>query len=288
MDLKGKIAGSAEMRNIDLIDMEAAPDRAPFLRADLLFKAPNPYQRYYASHCKWIGFHAGNERIGHACMGLKSWYKDTLLEFRLRPTAFRFSDICYDQLRTRYAFKQVICTLLDVLLFSIVSNRNYQVKPMGYLFHHDGPSDDSGKAKQDLEIKPATSDQASKVYQLLLRPSSRDFSLLYRGEEKAVSTSVDRGEIYIATREGQEAGLGFKIGLPFETDYADVGMIVFPEFRKQGVGTFIVNRMISLCQNQGLIPVATCSAENRESEATLKKCGFYPLVKIFKAIPPQS
>lgn len=54
----------------------------------------------------------------------------------------------------------------------------------------------------------------------------------------------------------------------------DIGMLVRPEYRRQGIGSAIIGFMAEYCQNRGWYPVCGCAAENKASRRSLEKAGF--------------
>ncbi len=71
-------------------------------------------------------------------------------------------------------------------------------------------------------------------------------------------------------------GCGLILHIAYDYKYRDIGMLVNPAFRKQGYGTYIINRLVSLCKERNYIPICGCAANNTASYFTLKKAGFIP------------
>lgn len=56
--------------------------------------------------------------------------------------------------------------------------------------------------------------------------------------------------------------------------YGDIGMIVAEEYRKKGVGTYIITQLKEHCYRNNLKPIACCNIKNIASKNTLEKSGF--------------
>lgn len=62
--------------------------------------------------------------------------------------------------------------------------------------------------------------------------------------------------------------------------YANIGMTVSKNYRKKGVGSYIVYQMRVLANKKGLKAICGTSIENVESQLTIGKSGFYPYHRV--------
>lgn len=62
----------------------------------------------------------------------------------------------------------------------------------------------------------------------------------------------------------------------FKSDkqYGDIGMVVAEEYRKKGIGTYIITQLKEHCYRNNLKPMACCNHKNIASRKTLEKSGF--------------
>ncbi|WBW95169.1 GNAT family N-acetyltransferase [Oceanirhabdus sp. W0125-5] len=56
--------------------------------------------------------------------------------------------------------------------------------------------------------------------------------------------------------------------------YGDIGVVVAEEYRRRGIGTYIIKKLKEHCYSKGLKPMACCDIENLASKSTLEKAGF--------------
>ena len=75
--------------------------------------------------------------------------------------------------------------------------------------------------------------------------------------------------------DGKTAGTG-GILFHYNRPYGDIYMEVAERFRRQGLGSFLVQELKRLCYNGGNIPAARCNPRNIASCQTLQKAGFVP------------
>ena len=62
--------------------------------------------------------------------------------------------------------------------------------------------------------------------------------------------------------------------------HLDIGMMVAPNYRNQGIGTHVVKDLISQCTSLGGVPIAGCEISNLASKRTLESAGFVSEYKI--------
>lgn len=85
---------------------------------------------------------------------------------------------------------------------------------------------------------------------------------------------INKGSIRIfETADGDFIGYGLINRTIPGRDWFDIGMYVHPDHRKRGYGTYILHRMMDICDRNGWRPVAGCSIENEPSRRTLEKAG---------------
>ena len=75
--------------------------------------------------------------------------------------------------------------------------------------------------------------------------------------------------------DGTAAGTG-GILFHYNRPYGDIYMEVAERFRRQGLGSFLVQELKRVCYDGGNIPAARCNPRNIASCRTLQKAGFVP------------
>lgn len=80
---------------------------------------------------------------------------------------------------------------------------------------------------------------------------------------------------------GQVAASG-GILFHYNRPYGDIYMEVAEPFRRQGLGSFLVQELKRVCYEGGSVPAARCGSGNVASRRTLQKAGFVPCGHILK------
>lgn len=93
---------------------------------------------------------------------------------------------------------------------------------------------------------------------------------------------IKNGQLFVLYIKNSFLGLGeFRIH-KIHSKYADIGMIVAEEYRKKGVGTYILYKLKEHCYKNNVIPIASCDYKNIASKKTLIKAGFNNNNRIIK------
>jgi GNAT superfamily N-acetyltransferase len=77
---------------------------------------------------------------------------------------------------------------------------------------------------------------------------------------------------YVAEMNGEIVATGGFL-LHYNRPYADLYMEVREDFRRRGIGSFLLQEVKRACYLAGCIPAARCNIENTGSRATLAKAG---------------
>ena len=73
----------------------------------------------------------------------------------------------------------------------------------------------------------------------------------------------------------------------YNRPYGDIYMDVREEFRRRGLGTFVVQELKRVCYEGGFKPGARCRPTNVPSRRTLQRAGFVPYANILVGdLPP--
>ncbi|MGH4123442.1 MAG: GNAT family N-acetyltransferase [Clostridium sp.] len=85
---------------------------------------------------------------------------------------------------------------------------------------------------------------------------------------------IENDQIFVLYDDSSLLGIGeFRI-MKSNKKFGDIGMIVAEEYRRKGVGTYIITKLKEHCYNNNLKPMACCDIKNTASKKTLEKSGF--------------
>ena len=89
-----------------------------------------------------------------------------------------------------------------------------------------------------------------------------------------IATLASKEKLWTVRVDGEIAGCGVSNRFTEDSDAVDIGMMVAPNFRRRGLGTYIVSEIADKAEQCGLRPICGCGASNTASKATLEKAGF--------------
>jgi GNAT superfamily N-acetyltransferase len=87
--------------------------------------------------------------------------------------------------------------------------------------------------------------------------------------------------------DGEVAGKG-GILFHYNHPYGDIYMDVEEQFRRRGVGSFLVQELKRVAYEGGFIPAARSHPSNTPSHRTLQKAGFVPCGHLLKGTIPSA
>lgn len=120
-------------------------------------------------------------------------------------------------------------------------------------------------AFQNAEISPATPIDVHPILAI-----NDDFF----ENEGEIARLVETDKLWSVRVDGEIAGCGVANQFIEGSDAVDVGMMVAPDYRRKGLGTYIVSEIANKIEREGLRPICGCGASNAASKATLEKAGF--------------
>lgn len=101
------------------------------------------------------------------------------------------------------------------------------------------------------------------------------------GDAEAIERlDLDRGAEWVLEFAGELVGTG-GILTHYNPPFGDIYMRIAERFRRRGLGSFLVQELMSETRRCGLIPAARCRVENLASKLTLQKAGFDPCGILF-------
>jgi GNAT superfamily N-acetyltransferase len=86
---------------------------------------------------------------------------------------------------------------------------------------------------------------------------------------------LDADAKWLLEQDGTVAATG-GILFHYNRPYGDIFMSVAEDFRRRGLGSYLVQELKRVCYENGDVPAARCNPTNVASRATLQKAGFVP------------
>jgi GNAT superfamily N-acetyltransferase len=97
---------------------------------------------------------------------------------------------------------------------------------------------------------------------------------------------LDAGADWVATMNGEIAGTGGVL-YHYNRPYGDIYMQIASPFRRNGLGSYLVQQLKAVCRTGGSVPSARCNVDNLASRKTLQRAGFVPCGNIVAGDLPE-
>lgn len=160
--------------------------------------------------------------------------------------------------------KSGLCQSFDRRMMMLAAAVQARLEPVGILFRTI--RDPRHQARSDVRMRPAIQADV---------PVIAAINDGFFTDEEEIRGYLDIGGL--AVLEGSaDRIIGCGLAEPVMqggTDI-DIGMLVGPDFRRQGYGSFIVSHMKSHVLSRGLRPICGCSIDNIGSQRAIQNAGF--------------
>ncbi len=93
---------------------------------------------------------------------------------------------------------------------------------------------------------------------------------------------IERREILGMWRDSTLIATGECRPSPTQVRFADLGVIVSPDIRGQGIATNFLRHLIQVCRAQGLEPICSTERENRSAQHAIEQAGFVSKYRILE------
>jgi GNAT superfamily N-acetyltransferase len=233
------------------------------LRAQYLDSLPEPQELFVenlvAGGCCW-SIRRDDSEIGYAVTD----GGETLLELHLAETELRHLDEASKALIETCGVRRILAKSFDPTLLSMAFSRQRQVRTTGVLYRV--VADPTFASNPRIGARAATGDDIAALLHL---------GAGFFDDAAEIGNYIGSGGLMIyETREGGALGAGVMKRVVAGRDAVDIGMVVHPEHRRRGYGTYIIAHLKARCLASGLRPICGCSVDNVASQRTLERAGF--------------
>ncbi len=212
-------------------------------------------------------FAEGLEVVGYAAI-----HGQTIVEFFVRPHALAHAEAAFEALRASRPVTTVLCKSFDALLLSLACRRPTTVKTAGLLFRRLAQASIRGDGR--WQVRAANDGDVERV--LAVHEGFFD-SPAELGEYVRA-----RGLFVYESPGGALLGCGLVKRITPWQHFVDVGMLVAPAHRGQGLGAQIIADLIARCRTVGVTPVCGCDVSNVASRRALERAGFRSIHRLLE------
>lgn len=236
---------------------------------------PRPQDGMWASfreNAVYWGISIANEMIGYACVDKEG----QLLQFYIVQEYLSEGEAIFRLFLEKLNIKQGMVGTNNPTFLSLALNRVKKMEVNTLLFKK---TLDVTIAEKEGTLRKAQEGDTTRIV---------DFCHYSIGAPKMwlemyIGGLIANGEVYILEKAGDIIGTCEVRKNVTAPTYVDIGMIVSPDYRKRGYGTYLLDQAKKIAIELGLTPICSCEKENLGSLKAIHNCGFrstYQLLKI--------
>lgn len=204
--------------------------------------------------------------VGYVCLG----EENLLLQFYVFPEYMKNSLVIFEYLIHHLNIKKAMVGTNNPIFLSNALHFSKGLEIHSYLFSDGFKVEFEEKEGDFSQCQPKELDKVVDFcHNSMAAP--KEWLLGYIGDliEKEEIFSLQKNNKIIGTCEVRKS-----ISAP---NFADIGMVISPNYRKQGYGTYLLNKAKSIAISSGRKPICSCEKENIGSLKSIENCGFINL-----------
>ncbi|MGB1206136.1 MAG: GNAT family N-acetyltransferase [Chitinophagales bacterium] len=212
--------------------------------------------------------------IGYACVNSQN----KLLQFYVIPTYFSKGTLIFQEFLRQQAIKKALVGTNNPIFLSLALNEVKKIEIDTYLFRmiHD-------------EVSIEEKEGVFRACEMGEIEHFLDFYYDSIEADKAFMSNylrkyIEQKGIFALEKENQIIGVCELRINPTAPDFVDIGMVVSPEFRKQGYGTYLLNKAKEEALLRGKTPICACDKDNMASFKAISNCGFISTCQLLEIV----
>ncbi len=265
-----------DLKNFDFQKVENSESLLPwkkFWRETLSGPQDGMWESLTESAVHWSIAKDGST-IGYACVD----GENRLLQFFLEPRWLPLGLSVLQQFIRQQGIKKGIIGTNNPICLSLVLQIQQKVEVHSYLFHDFL---EIGEVRRPAgEVRLARGDDLEALIEFCHRSMGGPKFWLsgYLGD------LINKGELFQFIENEEVIGTFEVRHSPSDTQLADLGIIVSPDHRRKGLGTFLLSNAKAMALEQGMIPICSCEKTNLGSLKAIQNNGFrvvYQMLEIW-------
>ncbi len=207
--------------------------------------------------------HFNNQTVGYACVNKNN----RLLQFFVVPQWLPEGTLVFEQFIHQLNIKEAIIGTNNPLCLSVAMHFQESIQIEGYLFADFLPAKVSEK---EGTVSLAKIEQLEKLVEFCQQGSGGPSEWL----NGYLGNLINKGELFVFEYEGETLGTFEVRTSDSNPNVANIGMIVSPRHRKQGLGTFLLGKAKETALAWGKQPICGCDKDNTGSLKCIHNNGF--------------
>ncbi|GEA59125.1 GNAT family N-acetyltransferase [Vibrio comitans] len=225
-----------------------------------------------------FGFYEDNALVGYCCVNGDGY----VLQFYLSPTAQTqarelFTLLAEQNSSVVGSINGAFVSTAEPHYLSLCLDNSSSFKVNALMYQQVTSFISQGTA--GLELTIATQEQLSEFIEFAVNNIGAPEQWL----SQYFGNLISRQELFGYWKDDRLLATGeCRLFDEYQTQYADLGMIVAESERGQGIATGVLNSLVSLGNERGLIPICSTESGNLGAQKAIQRAGLEPLNRIIQ------
>lgn len=255
-----------------------SPDEVAELQTEFRSSMSGPQDAYWqegliaaADHFE---IHIDNQLAGYGVVNSQN----QLLQFHLVAGYQRSATSIFRHLLPERNIKQAMAATIEPCYFSVCLDTQVRATVHTFLFSDHTPREPELNSLPGHQFRLATSHDLPGVLAILTGGDEfvdmETVETHFAGPVGYARMVIAAGILHVLEYNGEVIGTGELRERVLWPPFADVGMIVRKDYRRQGLGTYLLCKLKQMAAARGLTPICSCEAGNLGSRKSIEKAGF--------------
>ncbi len=238
----------------------------------LLSPQDGMWESFRNSALNW-GIESNDEIIGYASVG----EGNQLIQFYISPMYLSKGEFIFNKFIDEMKIRTGIVGTNNLSYLSIALNFVKKLKVNTYLFRNIHEVNIEKKEGLFKECQDKDIERIVNFCQYSMG-APREWLLGYIGE------LIERREIFSLENDNEIIGTCEVRKSTTAPEFADIGMVVSPDFRRKGYGTYLLNKAKIIALEWGKFPICSCEKDNIGSLRSIQNCGFISMYQLLTIV----
>jgi len=247
-------------------------DELTILKNDWLDSLTSPqdgmWEFFRNSAMNW-GIICEDEMIGYASVG----EGNQLLQFYISPKYFLQGEVIFKEFINKMKIKTGIVGTNNLGYLSIALNFVKELNVHSYLFRNNYEVHIEEKEGILKECKDEDIERIVNFCHYSMG-APKEWLVGYIGG------LIEKGEIFFLEIDDKIIGTCEVRKSTSAPEFADIGMVVSPDYRRKGYGTYLLNKAKTIALEWEKTPICSCEKDNVGSIKSINNCGFVSMYQL--------
>lgn len=254
------------MSNNVLFNRLATPNQLSKLKIkclESLTRAPDGMWESFRDQGAHFEITTDQQQIGYAILGTEN----ELLQFYLLPKYLHQGSEIFHQFISQFKVERGMVGTNHPVFLSLALHFVKELKVHTYLFTN---TFDVAMPEREATLQVSLNKDLERLVDFYhdSMDAPKDWLNGYLG------ALIGQGAIFVLEKDAEVIGACEVRISKSKPNIADLGMVISPDFRKKGYGSYLLNKAKAIALEWQKIPICSCEKENIGSQKAIQNCGF--------------